>query len=169
MQRRLDETIVEAERALTLDPTAVSAYAILGDVYSGLGQYEKSLEFYDRAIKFSPHDISLSSWYAWKAQNYFGLKHYDQAIEWARRAIAITPADPYAHGALIAALALTGHEAEAHEALQHYLVLGPIGPRTIAAHLALKAQFTNPHTDPRVLDHWDRIAEGLRKAGMPEE
>jgi adenylate cyclase len=169
MQRRLDETIAEAERALTLDPTAVSAYAILGDAYSGLGQYEKSLEFYDKAIHFSPHDISLSSWYTWKAQDYFGLKQYDQAIEWACRALAITPSDPYAHGGLIAALALTGHEAEAHEALQRYFALGPIGPRTIAAHLALKAQFTNPRTDPRVLDHWDRITDGLRKAGMPEE
>ena len=42
-------------------------------------------------------------------------------------------------------------------------------PKTIAAENALKAQFTNPHTDRRVLDFWDRIIESLRKAGMPEE
>jgi hypothetical protein len=34
---------------------------------------------------------------------------------------------------LIAALALTGREAEAHEALQSYLKSVPDGPKTIAA------------------------------------
>ena len=33
----------------------------------------------------------------------------------------------------------------------------------------IKAQFTNPQTDPRYLDYWDRQIEGLRKAGLPEE
>ncbi len=169
IQGRLDEAIVEDERALALDPTTMNAYENMGNAYARLGQYEKSLELYDKAIRLSPHDISVGSWYTGKASANFGLKRYDQAIEWARRAIAINPADFLAHGHLITALALTGHEAEAHEALQHYLVLGPIGPRTIAAHLALKAQYTNPHSDPRVLDHWDRITESLRKAGMPEE
>ena len=49
------------------------------------------------------------------------LKQYDQAIEWARRAIAIGPTLSGAHRDLIAALALAGHEAEGHEALQRYL------------------------------------------------
>jgi hypothetical protein len=64
---------------------------------------------------------------------------------------------------------LTGHEAEAHEALQSYLALPPTGQRTIAAWKAFKAQHTNPHTDPRYLEHWDRQIEGLRKARMAEE
>ena len=82
-----------------------------------LGQFEKSLEFSDKAIRLSPHDPSLDFWYRMKATAYFGLKQYDQAIEWARRAIAINPNNPLAHFNLIAALALTGREAEAHEAL----------------------------------------------------
>jgi len=27
---------------------------------------------------------------------------------------------------------------------------------------------TDQHSDPRLLDFWDRFIEGLRKAGMPE-
>jgi hypothetical protein len=27
----------------------------------------------------------------------------------------------------------------------------------------------NEHSDPRLLDFWDRMIEGLRKAGLPEE
>ena len=40
--------------------------------------------------------------------------------------------------------------------------------KTIAAWKAYKAQVTGPQTDPRYLDLWDRMIEGLRKAGMPE-
>jgi hypothetical protein len=31
------------------------------------------------------------------------------------------------------------------------------------------ARFTNPKSDPRILDSLERQYEGLRKAGMPEE
>ena len=66
---------------------------------------------------------------------------------------------------LIAALALTGHEAEAHEALQRYLALPPSGLRTIAAWKAYRAQVTNEHTDPRYLDYWDRANRGPAQGG----
>ena len=83
----------------------------------------------------SPYDPSLAYWYGGKAWANFGLKRYDQAIELARQAIAINPNyDQYAHVILVAALALTGHDAEAREALQRYLALPSTGPlKTIAA------------------------------------
>ena len=74
-------------------------------------------------------------WYDSKAWANFGLKHYDQAIEAARRALAINPNyNPFAHVALVAALALTDHDAEAREALQRYLAPPSTAPfKTIAA------------------------------------
>jgi hypothetical protein len=65
---------------------------------------------------------------------------------------------------------LTGHEAEAREALQHYLAL-PSNTRagTIAALKAYNVRFANVTIDPRVPDNYDRLYEGLRKAGLPEE
>jgi len=74
-----------------------------------------------------------------------------------------------AHGLLLAALALNGHEAEAHEALQPYLALPVAEPKTIAAWKELEAGFINEHSDPRLLEYRDRLFDGLRKAGMPEE
>ena len=100
-----------------------------------------------------------------------GLKQYDQAIDWARRSIAINPNYvPNAHANLVAALALSGHEAEAREALQRYLALPASGKLwTIAAWGAYyEASVDEHHKDPRVLDSHDRAIEGLRKAGMPE-
>src|SRR5271166_2596246 len=154
-QGRLGEANAEAERALDLDPAAVDAYAQLAFNDLELGQFEKSLENLDKAIRLSPHDPSLHYWYAGKATAHFGLKQYEDAIEWARRAIAIDPTYRQPHPVLIAALGWTGRQAEAHEAIQRYLALFPTGPRTIAAWKAV--------------DSWDRLIEGLRKAGLPEE
>ena len=98
----------------------------------------------------------------------FGLKNYDQAIELARRAIAAKPNyNVYSHVVLVAALALTGHDAEAREALQRYLALPSTGPlKTIAA---WKAHQMSLGDDPRFVEMNERTYDGLRKAGMPEQ
>ena len=134
LQARYEEAVAENERALALDPSNEDAAASVGMDYTMLGQFDKSLEYFDQAILGSPHDPSLAYWYDGKARANFGLKQYDQAIELARRAMAIKPNTPVSALFLVAALALTGHEAEAREALQRYLALPSSGQRkTIAA------------------------------------
>jgi adenylate cyclase len=169
LQGRIDEAIAESQRALALDPAQDYADANLGWDYAQLGQFEKSLEYLNKAIRLSPRDPYLFGWHEMKSSFYFGLKQYGQAIESARQSIAINPTFPPAHRDLIAALALTGHDTEAQEALQRFLALPPAGLRTIAAWEAYKAQITNPQSDPRYIELWDRMIEGLRKAGMPKE
>jgi TolB-like protein/Tfp pilus assembly protein PilF len=169
-QGRFEEAIAERERALILDPADVGTMQGLGWDHVSLGQYEKSLELFDNAIRLSPRDPNLQFMYFGKSRTYFGLKQYDQAIDWARRAITIGPNNPFPHAILAAALALTGHEAEAREALQDYLALPSSAQiRTIAALKAYEARFTNVNADPRALETSQREHDGLRKAGMPEE
>ena len=109
----------------------------------------------------------MGVWVDSKSAAYFALKQYDQAIEWARRAVVI---DPSFSSDLIAPLALTDHEAEAHETLQRYLALpSSVQPRTIAAMKAYNDHFVNANSDPRLLEAFDRNIEGLREAGMPEQ
>jgi adenylate cyclase len=169
-QGRRDEAIAEYERALVLDPALMIAVAELGWQHLFLGQFEKSLEYFDKAIRLSPHNPSLEFWYQGEAAGYFALKQYDQAIEWSRRGIAIDQnTNPYLYYTLIPALALAGHEAEAHEALQNYLASVPSGPKTIAAWKAAIAPYTSMRANPRLLETEDRHFDGLRKAGMPEE
>jgi TolB-like protein/Flp pilus assembly protein TadD len=164
---RPDEAVAEHERALALDPSNVDAAGQLGIDVLYLGQFDKSLEYLEKAILASPYDPGLIWWYENKAWANFGLKNYDQAIEWARRSIAINPnADPYSHVVLVAALALTGHDTEAREALQHYLALPFTGPvKTIAA---IRAYYSGMRGDPRFVQMNERAYDGLRKAGMPE-
>ena len=167
---RLDEAITEFERALSLDPSGVNALGGLGWNHFYLGQFEKGLEYLDKAIRLSPRDPIASGWYQGKAAGHFALKQYDQAIEWDRRAIAFSQsANPWMHLNLIAALALAGHEAEAHDALRNYLASVPGGPKTIAAMKVFSASSFSTRSSPRYLETLDRMDDGLRKAGMPEE
>src|SRR5208282_2452142 len=55
-ERRFDDAIAEYERALALDPNNAYAVGGLGETYALLGQYEKAIEFMDKAIRLSPHD-----------------------------------------------------------------------------------------------------------------
>jgi tetratricopeptide (TPR) repeat protein len=59
LQTRYDESIAEAERAPALDPAVAPAYYLLAIDSMNLGQFEKSLEYFDKAIRISPHDPGL--------------------------------------------------------------------------------------------------------------
>jgi tetratricopeptide (TPR) repeat protein len=167
VQGRTEEAVAEHERALALDPSFADAAFMLGIDYQYLGRFDKSLEYIDKAIRTSPYDPALVYYYSAKAWVNFGLKRYDQAIELARRSIAINPNNPYSHLILVAALALTDHDAEAREALQHYFAL----PTTASfkAITALKGHNESLGSDPRFVELNARSYDGLRKAGMPEE
>jgi tetratricopeptide (TPR) repeat protein len=168
-QGRFEEAIAERERTLALDPADAAAVNGLAWDYDNLGQYQKSLELFDKAIRLSPRDPALHFMYFGKSWTYFALKQYDQAIDWARRAIALGTSNPFPRSVLSAALALTGHEAEAREALQQYLALPSTAQlRTIAALKAYNTRFTNVNSDPRAVENLERQYDGLRKAGMPE-
>jgi class 3 adenylate cyclase/TolB-like protein/Flp pilus assembly protein TadD len=170
-QGRTEEAVAEHERALALAPSNVDAAASLGWDYERLGEFDKSLEYFDKAIRASPYDVSLLYWYGSEASANFALKRYDQAIELARRAIAINPNYvAYIHATLVAALALTDHGAEAREALQRYLALPSTGPlKTIAAWKAYNNAFAPKQgDDPRFVERNERMYDGLRKAGMAE-
>ena len=74
-----------------LDPSNADTARDLGWDYARFGEFDKSQEYFDKAIRESPHDPSRAHVYGGKAWANFGLKNYDQAIEWARQAIAISP------------------------------------------------------------------------------
>jgi adenylate cyclase len=168
-QGRNEEALPEDARALALDPSNTGAVVDLGFDYIQVGEFDKSLEYFDKAIRVSPYDPLVAHFYGGKAVANFGLKNYGQAIEAARQAITIDPNSgvQYVHATLVAALALAGHDAEAREALKRYLALPSTGQlKTIAA---FKAYYSAQGGDAARIELNERTYDGLRKAGMPEE
>jgi TolB-like protein/Flp pilus assembly protein TadD len=164
-QKRDEEALVEAERSLALNPSFIPAYNALCLANNLMSRPEATLEIADRAIRLSPRDPGLYFLYLSKGLAYSMLKEDAQAIAWLRRSVAFAPQVRSAQRFLAAELALNGQEPEAHEVLQRYLSLKP-PIRTIAQTRALARTLTD---NPAVLANSDRLVEGLRNAGMPEE
>jgi adenylate cyclase len=165
-QKRHEEALVEAERSLALNPSYMPAYAALEAANRFMGRPEKAIELVDRAIRLSPRDPALYLFYTGKGIAYAMLKEDAQAIDWYRRVVAVAPEFPNAQRLLAAELALTGQEAEAREMLQRYLSNKATRIRTVAQ---FKAYVKTLSDNPAFLAATDRVAEGLRRAGMPEE
>jgi adenylate cyclase len=163
-QRRFEEAIGEAELALALNPSFVNAYSALSTANSFLGRPEKAIDYADKAMRLSPRDPLLFAFYLEKGFASSLLHRDDQAIEWLQRAVAAAPDWPLPQAMLAAALAVTGHETAAHEMLTRYLSLSATTATTIAQ---WKAQM--PSDNPTFLAYAERLTEGLRKAGLPEE
>jgi tetratricopeptide (TPR) repeat protein len=48
------------------------AVGALGSDYGNLGEFDKSLEYFNKAIRASPNDPTLAYWYGSKAWDNFG-------------------------------------------------------------------------------------------------
>jgi adenylate cyclase len=162
-QKHFEEAIVEAELSLALNPSFVSAYNGLCTASSLVGRPQKAVEYADKAIRLSPRDPLLYVFHLQKGFALSLLHQEDQAIEWLRRTVAAAPQWPLPQALLAAALAETGHEAEAREMLKRYLSLSGTRARSIAQ---WKGQL--PSNNPVFLAYAERLAQGLRKAGLPE-
>jgi TolB-like protein/class 3 adenylate cyclase len=165
-QKRFAGAIAEMEQTLALNPSFVGCYIPLCQANNFLGRSEKCIEYADKAIRLSPRDPLLAVFYAEKAWSLLMLQRDDQAIEWLRRTLALMPERSIQQALLASALALTGRQAEAREALQRYLSLKGTTSKTIAQ---FRARHRALSDDPKWLAYSDRLVEGLRRAGMPEE
>jgi len=165
-QKRHEEAIVELEETLALNPGFTTAYALLCEANNYLGRPELGMEYVDKAIHLSPRDPLLGWFYGEKAWALLMQQKNDLAIEWLRRTLKIHPDIPIQYALLASALALTGRQAEASEALERYLSLKATTSKTIAE---FRPQHRALSDNPKWLAYSDRLIEGLRKAGMPDE
>jgi adenylate cyclase len=164
-QNRHEEAIVEAERALALNPSNVDAYMAIGVANLFLCRPDRSIEAIDKAIRLSPRDPGLGGFYEVKAEAYFIMRHDDHAIEMIQRSAALQSPDPYVRLMLASASALSGQQAEAGEAIKAFLADSHAKSRTISQ---FQKQQLAMAGNPKWVAYNERFAEGLRLAGMPE-
>jgi adenylate cyclase len=166
-QNRHEEAIVEAERSLALNPSFIDAYDPLCAANNFLGRPDRAIEAADMAIRLSPRDPFIWVKYHVKGWAFFMKEQDDHAIEWLRRTAAAAPgAEPFTYLLLASAYALNGRQAEAQDELKRYLSLSRTKSTTIAQ---LKKQQLSLADNPTWVAYNERLFEGLRKAGMPEE
>jgi adenylate cyclase len=166
-QNRHEEAIVQAERSLSLNPSFIEGYEILCLANNFLGRPDRAIEAADKAIRLSPRDPYIFSNYHTKGWSFFMNAQDDHAIEWLRRSAAAAPgAEPFTYLLLASAYALNGRQAEAQDELKRYLSLSRTKTTTIAE---LRKQQLSLADNPTWVAYNERLFEGLRKAGMPEE
>jgi TolB-like protein/class 3 adenylate cyclase len=103
---RLREGLAHIERALTLNPNSLGAWRNGGMVCWMIGDHEKSIQYYERSLQLSPHDMLAFEAYAGISVPHFFLGQYDLAIQWAERALHEKPGFGLALVGKIAALAM---------------------------------------------------------------
>jgi adenylate cyclase len=161
--QRPDEAMAEAERALALNPSFLPTYIAFWWANWTEGRPEKANEYAETALRLSPHDPISFVFLGLKGFGLFSLSRYEGAADALRSSVAANPGQGISHLMLAASLALAGRDADAREALQRYLALAG------AAGSITQVKGRQPFEAPFVREVYDRVYEGLRKAGLPEE
>ena len=154
-----EQAISDAERAIALDPNDADSYAAFAGVLNLAGQPQVALEIMERAIRLNPHYPAAYLYEIGLAR--FGSGDFEAAFEALDKAVAINPDDRWASRLLIATLGHLGRQQEAEQLMQKseasWYGFDPLSVRGVTFWYPFKNQADTA-----------RLAEGLRKAGLPE-
>jgi TolB-like protein/class 3 adenylate cyclase len=157
---RLEEGLAHIERALTLNPNSLMALRYAGATSWMVGEHEKSIQYYERAMQLSPLDTSSFESYAGISFPYFFLGQYDQAFHWAERALRQRPRFVIALMSKVAALAMEGSRPDkVGDAVQQVKSF----THPLVSISAIMLRFPPSQPADR-----ERFETALRKAGLPE-
>jgi tetratricopeptide (TPR) repeat protein len=159
---RADQGIGQCERALAIDRNFAVAHGWLGMAKFFAGRNEETEAHILEAMRVSPRDTRLPYWMHYVGVAKFGAGRDEEALRWLNRSIDLNRNWPTVHFWLAAALARLGRVDEAREAARAGLELNP--GFTIAR---LRSSSFSDH--PIYLAGRERVYEGLRLAGVPEQ
>lgn len=145
------------ERALALDPNSAWAWNRSGWLHNYQGDPETAIRHFERSLRLSPFDPMAFNCDMGIGAAHFIAGRYEESIIWQEKALISHPGATWIHRNLAPAYALAGEMGKASDSVRELLKDYP-GLRISDVTGALV--FTK-----EVLD---RIAEGLRLAGLPE-
>jgi tetratricopeptide (TPR) repeat protein len=154
-----EKAIADIELAIRLNPSSALGYLWLGTVLA-THRPEEAIATLEKGMRLSPQDPSTWFFMFSMAYAHFAARRHHQAIEWAQRSLQIRPEEDYAHRVLVASYAELGLIAEAQATLDDWLQSYP--GLSVATVERTWYRTLNPEVVQRILD-------GLRKAGLPEE
>jgi adenylate cyclase len=164
-QKRLEEGAREYETAVTLNRNDASAYAHMGYIKRSMGSPEEAIPLLEQAIRISPRDPDVGTWYEVMGQAYLLQSRIDAAVVWAEKARADNPARPSLRALLASAYALNDESERAATELAEARRLS-----TDDRYSSIYRLKTLSSWRPKTLALCEpTYLAGLRKAGMPEE
>jgi TolB-like protein/tetratricopeptide (TPR) repeat protein len=159
--KRALQGIAACERALAIDRNLAPAHAMIGLAKYRIGNSEETEAHVEEALRLSPRDSFVAAWMSIAGDAKLFLGKDEEAVVRLSRAIALNRNNPYTYFLLAAALAHLDRMDEARDAVQAGLALNP--NFTMRRYLAGAAS-----DHPTFLTQRERVAAGLRKAGVPE-
>jgi adenylate cyclase len=160
-KRQWPQAIAEAETAIADNPNNAGAHAKDGFYRMLLGRSEDGFAGVETAFRLSPRDPSVPYWQYMVCHLHSHLAQWEQAIDWCNKAHAGAPGNWYPLVDLAAANAWAGRDKEAKEAVAELQKIYP-------GFTVQKWASIHWTDDPTFNAQYARIAEGLRKAGLPE-
>jgi TolB-like protein/Flp pilus assembly protein TadD len=158
-QLRYDEAIIQAERAIALNPNDANSHFWMGRVLICSGRSDEALEFLKRATRLNPHSPAGYLWNFGLAQ--FCLGHYEEAVNSLESAQRRNPR--IAPWLLAATYGHLGREQQAADVLAEYIKRRGF-KRTTVAWVVKNYPWIRIM---KLASDRDRFAKGLHKAGMP--
>jgi TolB-like protein/class 3 adenylate cyclase len=159
--KRSTQAIAQLERALTLNPNLANARAHIGLAKLFDGRAAETERDVNEALRLSPRDQRVWLWMHFLASAKMHLGLGADVVTTFRRAIELNPNFALMHFFLAAALADLGELNEAKAEAQAGLALDP----TFTVH---RFGLTPESDNPTFLEQRQRIANGMRKAGVPQ-
>ena len=159
---RAVQGIAECERALAIDRNFAFAHAWIGLAKLFAGRSEETEAHIVEALRLSPRDTSASGWTHFAGAAKLASGRDEEAVAWLNRSIELGPNWPTPHLWLAAALARLGRLEEARELARAGLELNP--SFTIAR---LRSSVFSDNA--AYLAGRERVYEGMRMAGLPEQ
>jgi adenylate cyclase len=105
-QQRFEEAISQYQTVLALNRNWVHAIAALAHCKFITGSIEEAIPAQDRAIRLSPRDPKIWSYYYWIGQVHLLQSRVDEAILWFEKARSANPEHPLPHAYLASTYAL---------------------------------------------------------------
>jgi adenylate cyclase len=155
-ERRSDEALGAAEKAIAFNPNFADGHSMVGVLLHFAGRSAEALQYFDRAMALDPHFPSILLYF--RAQAAYQLGRYSQAVSLLKRRILRSPETDTSRVLLAASLGQMGLIDEAREAWGELLRVNP-------AYSLEQRRNVLPYKNPT---DFERIVEGLRKAGLPE-
>jgi tetratricopeptide (TPR) repeat protein len=166
-ENRCEEAILEYEAALASNSNLPFAFNGLGLCKLSAGSIDEVIPLEEEAIRRSPRDPQIGTWYGSIGLVHLLQSRTDEAIVWLEKGRSAGPAKPFIRAELAAAYALGGDlDRAATELTEARRLRGEGSYSSIAKMKRGVWRSLSPKT--RALFEATYFA-GLRKAGMPEQ